>query len=1815
MGRERKCILCHIVYNSKQEIDEHMRSMLHHRELENLKGRDIDHECRACRVTVVGLTAYADHISSQLHKEKVEEKEREDEGKDDSEEEYFEDDLIQLIEKRKEQIRREEEEEEAAKRSLDEANRRHQKRNEDRAGWHHQRHLSRDWPWEGSGFPGNHLPSQGPGMPNWQPGRGPPPWHPAGNPQGGSWHPNEDPGNRQNGTKGRNSGWHPIGAAGFQNWHPIQAGGNWMSPNWGFNGFPPRGKAQRKNNKFGRNRFYWARQDGNQAPLVEGICHSDSFNMDFTNDSLPLACDFNFRQMQNSAPARTNHNNAKSSSTQPKDKQHRWAPYPPAKFQETTPDCRSVGAQDFQYLVPGVNDLKLNFDIKLEAPQVYQREQSRNQNPSITPEIEDNKRGEQKGHFTRSSKKNTKASVRSPLSAQVEHSDTVSNELLSKGFSSSSSSSSLSLGLKPNLSSLNLEPGKNTSYITKLRSTSSQSCKSSVLEEHHDHLLTEMLRKAKEVLKDGELGNDHTMEEPVLHSTEELVEGSKTGAATDQTSKMNLLEDVSDGDQEGITYEDRLFCSVPRPSPVPNMSLQSIIISTSSNTENLTVGDTLLSTKLGNGRQEDTESEVVEHSMQGEDSQASDCELPRGNTQPLFGPLVPDLSKLGLPASVQRDLTRHIASKNKVGAHEPNLNIARRIRNISGPRKSESEKDSGLKPTLRQLISSSGSRRNVNWDQVYQQVSRKKQEQGKGMPRFGIEMVTPFPSDMEGLSLEDGADMASLEDFQWEALSETQPSTTRKRSLSESSVVTDRASVYTLYAECPTAGNQQQDDSFEAARAHGFTSDHLRWKASQLPLQQLSATSLEKEKERRPGSHFAMEELPFIKIEDKRGWGQTLGMEEEEEEEAAAPLPPEDRPKTGVGTARAPDSLEGDSSCTSGTEQNDTQGVGKKRRAAADVPTPEIPSLERKKKRRKIKSKKERSQVDQLLSISLREEELNLSLQGVDTSLLQARATLQAAYIEVQRLLVLKQQVTMEMSTLRTKRIEILQGMQEGFEGAAQLEPSTPGTRISTEPPPASALPCPFSPLLDSPAYSPGQASPSVLPPFPAHATPSAPLVSAFMTTARPLLLNIKKEPTSPGNTEVNPTISRSQLQSGGLHITAQSSLLSSSHQDPVNPSSSVSSVMCGSLPGLTGLQREFRRTSIDSQENEAPCSEHNKRRDSCSPALSQAHPDCKQMDRGPPLSRSSYVAPEKPITRVHHLMPARQPRDKDKGAEPVAESTLVVPAQDNKSGKKVKKLKKKKALRKANDRQDNSDTEQDGESGRPTRKVRSKRAAKGGRVSTSTLLGPEEEGDQDGEATPSYGNSAHKVGLTRQAAAESDSSLELVEVPCTQLEVVSIDSSDSEKHNPTAGRDPPDMAAHQQSEAHKLGCDEVSSTSELATSPRGKSKCSKSQTALSSVKGSKNSSEVSSGAEEDEPTEGSFEGHQASVNSMQIHNGLLYTCSGDKTVRVFNLITRKCVSVFEGHTTKVNCLMVSQGPGLALRLYTGSSDHSIHCYDLKSQKCVDQFCLLDRVLCLHSRWKVLYAGLANGTVVSISLKTNKQLDVFDCHGPRAVSCIATAQEGARRILLVGSYDCTISVRDAKSGLLLRTLEGHTKTVLCMKVVNDLVFSGSSDQSVHAHNIHTGELVRIYKGHSHAVTVVAILGKVMVTACLDKLVRVYELQSHDRLQVYGGHKDMVMCMTIHKSMIYTGCYDGSIQAVRLNLMQNYRCWWHGCSLIFGVVDHLKHHLLTDHTNPNFQTLKCRWKNCDAFFTVRNGSKQDAPKHMQKHAEEDSKLDS
>ncbi|KAM6254630.1 zinc finger protein 106 isoform 2-T2 [Spheniscus humboldti] len=1873
MVRERKCILCHIVYNSKKEMEEHMRSMLHHRELENLKGRDSNHECRVCRVTLVGLSAYAKHISSQLHKDNVDAHDRKEEEKEEAEEEYLDKELIQLIKQRKERNRQAEPS--CANQELECDDRRTQRRREERttykereaydqSSWHHHNTLQRDWKWEKDDYisprQGKFSHSQRNLNINRHSGgpRGRSGWHQNvsgsssnrhnyGN-SGNVWHPSGRGGGTSNwhhSARERNSTWHSEGTGHFSSWNSKSYGGNWKSSPHGANGwnFGSSGDTYSVEPiKYNKERYAWQRQEKDiDVPLYRDRKNRSDL-LDFTSDKLPSegALDFGTSKQLESKTSRAS---GKSGSPS-RDKMYRWTPYPSQKAAEQQPrseDNVSKTPDKMDSVFMPLTDSSMKgktCEANVSLSKLKKWEASSPSN--VTSDHLDSRKAMKDTSSVEKPDKDDGRSSRMP-SLKSPLLNITDMKLSSPKQDTNSLLKNIKLLLtstsgeeQNHLNALNLETNSFSSYSSKLHGACAGN-----LQDNKDVLASDLgepvnnLSEAEQNPKDVQ--SNHSLQNAPLSSCKDTSDQSReeNGKASPKNEfRLDSLEDVSDDDLTGSEKSEArveklgssvspcLPCDTPEGKPatsekeddekpaasnIPSADLKDSTfqmestVSPSSSQDHLHV-DLKTSSQDGEGDEEHVKSH--DHfEMEGFEN-PSDHELQKGGSQSL-GLLLPDLSKLGLPASLQRDLTRHISLKSKVGTHlpEPNLNNARRIRNVSGHRRSETEKESGLKPTLRQILSAS--RRNVNWDQVIQQVTKKKQELGKGLPRFGIEMVPLVQNEQEGLELGEESDLSTLEGFQWEGISLAVPGSARKRSFSESSVIADRnPSAYSFFSEQAKINESGQRQIIAASHSHHITSGYeastdieadLKRETSSLPLSPFMSERTETSG-RRHSLQATSEVTGLTKQDQESSEKRTPLLEKQNVLQISEENCPASNNASLLAVSNNIDAAT-DSSCTSGTEQNDSQGIGKKRRATGEGSSPEIPSLERKNKRRKIKGKKERSQVDQLLAISLREEELSKSLHSVDSSLLQARAALQAAYVEVQRFLVLKQQITMEMSTLRSQRIQILQGLQETYEPSElseQLSCSVLSERrnsksqIAADLIPAGS----FLPLLDTLSSSVAPLGASV------HVNMPSPFQSSGITSATPpdSSVQVKREPLSPKGSEENVN---SVLQSSPCASQAEEV----EQKDETNQKTSVYPVISATI-SLSELAACFQHTNQDVHK---PGVDRGKAGLPENPSPHSLSVFSKREAND--TVTESFLLDQCSISLPKHSVLLEMPMDKTLklSAEPSEQqtATAVVPAE--KGNRRRRKLRKKKTLRAAHV-PENSDTEQDITDCKPVRKVKGGKVPKGEKVTTST--------------PPRQENGATAQTARNKDENDSDASLELVEVPAPQCEVVDVGSSESgdEKPDSPSKRDSRSSVDQAVLEVSCSGYDEVSSTSEIGTNYRddGKRSVAEMQTSISSLRGSKNSSEVSSEpGEDEEPTEGNFEGHLAAVNAIQIFGNLLYTCSADKTVCAYNLVSRRCVAVFEGHTSKVNCLLVTQTNGKNAALYTGSSDHTINCYNIKTRECMEQFKLEDRVLCLHSRWRILYAGLANGSVVTFSIKNNKQVDTFECHGPRAVSCLATAQEGARKLLVVGSYDCTISVRDARNGLLLRTLEGHSKTILCMKVVNDLVFSGSSDQSVHAHNIHTGELVRIYKGHNHAVTVVNILGKVMVTACLDKFVRVYELQSHDRLQVYGGHTDMIMCMTIHKSMIYTGCYDGSVRAVRLNLMQNYRCWWHGCSLIFGVVDHLKQHLLTDHTNPNFQTLKCRWKNCDAFFTSRKGSKQDAVGHIERHAEDDSRIDS
>ena len=72
------------------------------------------------------------------------------------------------------------------------------------------------------------------------------------------------------------------------------------------------------------------------------------------------------------------------------------------------------------------------------------------------------------------------------------------------------------------------------------------------------------------------------------------------------------------------------------------------------------------------------------------------------------------------------------------------------------------------------------------------------------------------------------------------------------------------------------------------------------------------------------------------------------------------------------------------------------------------------------------------------------------------------------------------------------------------------------------------------------------------------------------------------------------------------------------------------------------------------------------------------------------------------------------------------------------------------------------------------------------------------------------------------------------------------------------------------------------------------------------------------------------LQGHTDAVNCLLVHNNILYSGSGDNTIRVWSLDTNECITALQGHTKWVGCLVVHNNI-----LYSGSWDNTIRAWKL----------------------------------------------------------------------------------------------------------------------------------------------------------------------------------------------------------------------------------------------------------------------------------------
>ncbi|PSN32875.1 hypothetical protein C0J52_24120 [Blattella germanica] len=248
---------------------------------------------------------------------------------------------------------------------------------------------------------------------------------------------------------------------------------------------------------------------------------------------------------------------------------------------------------------------------------------------------------------------------------------------------------------------------------------------------------------------------------------------------------------------------------------------------------------------------------------------------------------------------------------------------------------------------------------------------------------------------------------------------------------------------------------------------------------------------------------------------------------------------------------------------------------------------------------------------------------------------------------------------------------------------------------------------------------------------------------------------------------------------------------------------------------------------------------------------------------------------------------------------------------------------------------------------------------------------------------------------------------------------------------------------------------------------------------------------------------------HKRDRKSDGIERRHVLAASEDGNVYCYSLKSGKFKRKYEGHSSAVTCLSVSEcassssasdtegpeGEQIAPDLFfTGSLDKHLRHFSFKTGELVQNPVNVGSpIQCMDQNWGVVYIGTKSGEVVNYNIK-NATLSEPVSIGRDSVLTLKATKEGPRHVLIVGTRNKPLSVRDATSGLLLRNVcNNWSNTVYSLFLDTSIVYFGTKSGTIPAVEFTSGDLV-----------------------C--------------RFQAGAG----VVCIRKYNNLLFAGCYDGNI---------------------------------------------------------------------------------
>ncbi|RZB39308.1 uncharacterized protein BDFB_004782, partial [Asbolus verrucosus] len=218
--------------------------------------------------------------------------------------------------------------------------------------------------------------------------------------------------------------------------------------------------------------------------------------------------------------------------------------------------------------------------------------------------------------------------------------------------------------------------------------------------------------------------------------------------------------------------------------------------------------------------------------------------------------------------------------------------------------------------------------------------------------------------------------------------------------------------------------------------------------------------------------------------------------------------------------------------------------------------------------------------------------------------------------------------------------------------------------------------------------------------------------------------------------------------------------------------------------------------------------------------------------------------------------------------------------------------------------------------------------------------------------------------------------------------------------------------------------------------------------------------------------------------------------------------------------------------------IFVGSLETRIREYDFDGGSLTRLTHIGESVQCMELAWDFIFIGTVGGTLMRHSLKLHK-IEFEEKISKDRILVLKATQEGARRVLLVGTRNLPVCIRDAMSGLHMRTMnEIVAPTVYSLLLENSLVYCGTTFHDILVFSFHDGNLLRKYQaGSSKGISCMKIVENLLFASCYNGNVYVYNTKTRQYVGLIKGPGGVILSMEILKNIIIVGTMSFHFKSV------------------------------------------------------------------------------